>query len=86
MTNTPARPLLGIVLMISGISLLSTLDVLVKILTQDYSVAQTIFLRSLLALPFMLLLVPFEGGLKALKTKRPMLHASRGIGMIATAF
>lgn len=72
--------------MIAGISLLSGLDVFVKLLTQDYSVAQVIFLRSLLSLPIIVMLVPFEGGFKALKTKRPMLHASRGIVMIATAF
>lgn len=85
MTGTPHRPLLGIMLMIIGISLLSGLDVFVKTLTQDYTIAQTIFLRSLLALPVILMFVPFEGGLKALKTERPMLHVSRGVVMIATA-
>ena len=85
MTATPHRPLLGIMLMIIGISLLSGLDVFVKTLTQDYTIAQTIFLRSLLALPVILMFVPFEGGIRALRTQRPMLHASRGVVMIATA-
>lgn len=86
MTTQPAsRPLIGILFMIAGISLLATLDAIVKIVSQDYGVAQTIFLRSLLALPVLLLLVPFEGGFSALKTKRPMLHLSRGVVMVITA-
>lgn len=80
-----SRPLRGIILMIAGISLLATLDVLIKIVSQDYGVVQTIFLRSLLSLPVLLLLVPFEGGFKALKTQKPLMHASRGLVMAITA-
>ncbi|MBV6633105.1 MAG: DMT family transporter [Alphaproteobacteria bacterium] len=78
------RPVLGVVLMVAGISILASMDVLIKIISQSYSIPQVIFFRSLLSLPVLLLCLRFEGGWKALKTERPFLHVSRGFVMALT--
>jgi drug/metabolite transporter (DMT)-like permease len=79
------RPLLGILIMLIGISMLSGMDVLVKLLSTDYSVVQLLFFRSLFALPVIVAFAFWEGGAKALRTQRPMLHVSRGLFVLATA-
>ncbi len=56
----------------------SIIDVLVKFLSGDYPLYQVVFLRSLVALPVLLLiLVPLEGGYHVLRTRQPKLHLIR---------
>ena len=60
--------------MIGGIGAFSTMDALIKWLTSDYSVAQIVALRSWFGLPVLFLIVHFEGGTRALWTRRPIAH------------
>ncbi len=75
---TPARQaLIGIVFMTGAIALFSVMDVMVKLLSDDYGTMQIYFFRSLLALIPAWLLLHSEGGLAALKTKRLVFHVFR---------
>lgn len=77
-TATPARQaLIGIVSMTGAIALFSIMDVMVKLLSDDYSTVQIYFFRSLLALIPAWFLLRSEGGLEALKTKRLGFHIFR---------
>ena len=59
-------------------------DAFVKLLSEDYSLHQIIFVRSIIALSITLLIVvPFEGGFKSLKTKRVTFHIARGAAIVA---
>lgn len=69
--------MLGIALMLAGIAAFAVMDALVKWLTASYPVPLIVTLRSWFGLPLMFLLVQFEGGIKALKTKRPLAHFTR---------
>ena len=76
-TDSVDRPLAGIALMITGIASFAVMDAIVKWLTADYPVPQVIALRSWFGLPFLLWLAMREGGLPALRTRRPLLHVGR---------
>jgi len=80
------RPLRGIVLMVCGIGAFATMDAIVKWLTSDYSVAQIIALRSWFGLPVLFLIVRYEGGVKALRTRRPLAHFGRYILVLGLSF
>ncbi|MEM6902468.1 MAG: DMT family transporter [Pseudomonadota bacterium] len=84
-STTIHRPVLGVALMVAGISTLAAMDVLIKIMSQTYSIPQVVFFRSLLSLPVLLLCLRFEGGWGALKTKHPFVHVTRGFVMAVTA-
>ena len=71
------RPVLGIVLMLAGIAGFAVMDATIKWLTADYSVTQVVALRSWFGLPLLSLLALHGGGLKALKTSRPLVHVGR---------
>ena len=71
------RPLAGIALMITGIASFAVMDAIIKWLTAAYPVPQVIALRSWFGLPFLFWLAMREGGLPALRTRRPMVHAGR---------
>ena len=76
-TDSVDRPLAGIALMITGIASFAVMDAIVKWLTADYPVPQVIALRSWFGLPFLLWLAMREGGLPALRTRRPLVHSGR---------
>lgn len=84
-TTITHRPVQGVVLMVAGISILAGMDVLIKIISQNYSIPQVVFFRSLLSIPILLLCLRFEGGWSALKTQHPFMHVSRGFVMAITA-
>ena len=66
-----------------GVSNFSTQDSVIKFLSADYSLHQITLLRALIAIVFtMLVLVPFEGGLRALYTRRLTLHLLRGTAVV----
>ena len=59
-------------------------DSLVKLLSQDFPLHQIVFIRTVIAFTLILIfVVPLEGGLNKLKTKRPFLHVARGIAIVA---
>lgn len=72
--------------MLTGIGTFAVMDALIKWLTDGYPVAQIMTLRSWFGLPLLLLLVYFEGGVRALKTHRPVAHFGRYILVFAMSF
>ena len=80
------RPALGIALMLVGIAGFSVMDAIIKWLTADYSVAQIVALRSWFGLPLLCLFALHGGGLKSLKTSRPLVHVGRYLLVLALSF
>jgi len=71
------RPALGIVLMLAGVAGFAVMDAIIKWLTADYPVPQVVALRSWFGLPLLCMLALRGGGLKSLRTRRPMVHIGR---------
>ena len=76
-TDSADRPVLGIALMLTGIAGFAVMDAIIKWLTADYPVPQVVALRSWFGLPLLGILALHEGGLKSLKTRRPLVHIGR---------
>lgn len=70
---------LGIALMIAAGATFCVSSVFVKQLSGDYSAFQIVFIRSFFVITVALIIAARMGGLSALKTKHPGLHAARGI-------
>ena len=66
-----------------GMLCISINDLLVKQFSKNYPLHELIFIRSLIAILFTLLLVKSEGGLKILKTQQPIQHALRAIAIFS---
>ncbi len=83
-SSTPTVPVSasigrGIFLMLLAVAWFSCMTATVKHLTADYSVFQIIFFRSLVPLPFVLLLLVGRGGFRALQSHRPGLQILRNM-------
>ena len=63
--------------MLAGIFGFAVMDAIIKWLTADYPVPQLVALRSWFGLPILFLFAVYDGGLKALKTRRPQVHIGR---------
>lgn len=76
--TTPARQaLIGIVSMTGAIALFSIMDVMIKLLSDDYGTVQIYFFRSALALIPAWIVLRSEGGLAAMRTQRLGFHIFR---------
>ncbi len=64
-----------------GMLCISINDLFVKQFSKNYPLHELIFIRSLIAILFTLLLVKSEGGLKILKTQQPIQHAFRAVAI-----
>ncbi len=82
---TPQINLRGMLFMLLGISFLACMDSVVKaLLNLNVSVIQIIAIRGWMITSVLLLSLPFQGGLKAIATRRIKLHLLRtGIGFFA---
>jgi drug/metabolite transporter (DMT)-like permease len=61
----------------------SIIDVLVKFLSGEYPLYQVVLLRSVVAMPILLLIiVPLEGGYHVLRSRQPRLHLMRCTAVI----
>lgn len=69
----------GIAFLTVGISMFSIMDVLIKTLSATYPAHEIVFFRGLVALLPILLIVQYEGGLRLLRTRRPVAHVVRGL-------
>ncbi|TNE33283.1 MAG: DMT family transporter [Alphaproteobacteria bacterium] len=70
----------GILLMVVGICLLSTMDAVAKLLVEaNYSVIQILFIRGLVTMPFLLLWVLMRGGIARLRTRKIKAHIIRAL-------
>ena len=72
--------------MLVGIAGFSVMDAIIKWLTADYPVAQVVALRSWFGLPLLSLFALHQGGLKGLKTRRPLVHIGRYTLVLALSF
>lgn len=79
MTPEQQRPIAGVSLMAFAMFMAAGIDVSVKALASDYSTAQIVLLRSLFALPIVLLICQRQSGLKALATPRWGWQIYRGL-------
>ena len=64
-----------------GMLCISINDLFVKQFSKNYPLHEIIFIRSLIAILFTLLLVKSEGRLKILKTQQPIQHALRAVAI-----
>jgi drug/metabolite transporter (DMT)-like permease len=76
---TQNKVTLGIIMMIAAVALLTTMSALVKVIDTSYHPAQITFMRSIIAMAFILPFVIRAGGISILKTKRPGLHLMRSL-------
>lgn len=71
----------GMVCLTAGIAVFSIQDLIIKLLSGDYPLHQAMVIRSLTALPLLLVLVVLDGGVRSLASPRPGLMIGRGIIM-----
>jgi len=62
------------------------MDAIIKWLTADYPVPQVVALRSWFGLPLLCIFALRQGGLKNLKTRRPMVHVGRYLLVLVLSF
>lgn len=84
----PAAPhvqshVLGIVFGITAVTVMGFQDVLIKLLGNQVPVIEILFVRSVVALPLMAVIAWRTAGPRALRTKRPLANALRGLFMTA---
>ena len=68
----------GILCLIGAVVFLSVSDSIIKWLSPIYALHEIMLFRALFAMVVVLGIVQLEGGLKTLKTRRPILHFFRG--------
>jgi drug/metabolite transporter (DMT)-like permease len=68
----------GILCLIAAAVFLSVSDAIIKWLSPLYALHEIMLIRALFAMVVVLCIVQLEGGLKSLKTRRPILHFFRG--------
>jgi drug/metabolite transporter (DMT)-like permease len=72
--------------MLIGIAGFAVMDAIIKWLTADYPIPQVVALRSWFGLPLLCIFALRQGGLKNLKTRRPMVHVGRYLLVLALSF
>ncbi len=75
----PNNSLAGIALILVGMLLISINDMVIKRLSDGYPLHQLVFMRSVIGITISFVILRFEGGLRMLRTDRPVLHAVRGL-------
>jgi drug/metabolite transporter (DMT)-like permease len=78
-TDAQRRQLYGVAFMCVGVFVFTFQDLIIKGISSTYPAHQIVFIRSLLALPFTLLIAWFETGLHRLRTPRVGAHMLRGV-------
>lgn len=63
------RPIIGIMSLALGVIVFSGQDAIIKKLSGDYSVTQTVFVRCVVAIPLLFAMVHYEAGLSALRSR-----------------
>jgi drug/metabolite transporter (DMT)-like permease len=72
------EPLKGVLCLTAGIAIFSLQDLIIKHLSGEYPLHQAMVIRSLMALPLLLLLVAYDGGIGKLASHRPWILTVRG--------
>ncbi len=73
----------GILAICAGLAFLTLNDAIAKLLTERHDPVQILFLRNLIAVPMIAAAALVLHGPRALTTRRPGLHAVRGLTMLA---
>jgi len=68
----------GILCLVAAIALLTLSDSIIKWLSPDLALHQIMLIRGLFAMVLVCVFIRLEGGLKTLRTRRPVLHFIRG--------
>jgi S-adenosylmethionine uptake transporter len=68
----------GILCLVSAVVFLTASDSIIKWLSPTYALHEIMLFRSLFAMLLVFVIIQLEGGLKTLKTRRPLLHFFRG--------
>ena len=71
----------GISLLLLAMLIFSIQDIIVKLISSDYALLEIVIIRSIFALPFVLLILRFNGGMAKLRTESLHLHLLRGFVM-----
>lgn len=72
------KPVLAVVFVLVGVTCISVNDMVIKLMSTDLPLHQIVFVRSAIGIFFNLLILQAEGGMRALRTGQPGLHALRG--------
>lgn len=72
------EPVKGVLCLTAGIAIFSLQDLIIKLLSGEYPLHQAMVIRSLTALPLLLLLVAYDGGIGKLASARRWTLAIRG--------
>ena len=79
----PRSNIIGAVCAMAGAASFSINDALIKYLSGDYALHQIVFLRAVVALSLLVPLALVLGrGMRLLRTRRPAMHALRGMFMV----
>ncbi len=68
----------GVLFLVAGLAIYSLQDIIIKQLSDLYSVHQIVFVRSLISIPLLFIIIGLDPSPPKLKTSRPILHAIRG--------
>ncbi|MBC8158079.1 MAG: DMT family transporter [Rhodospirillales bacterium] len=88
MTSVPSNPAptiprktiaIGIALMVIAVGLFASMNMLVKVIGNEYHPFEAVFFRNTIAAVFVIPFIMFSGGLGTLKTKRPLGHGLRAL-------
>lgn len=82
----PSDLKLAILAICAGVALLVANDAGAKLLTDRYPPIQILFLRNLIAVPLIVGIIVAFAGASALRTRKPGLHALRGMLMVAAVW
>lgn len=75
-------PRLGILFICLGMMTITVNDAILKQFSDRYPLHEIVFVRAVVAILFSLAMLRFEGGLRALRTRRPGAHIARGLCMV----
>lgn len=80
-TVRQSSALRGIFLLLVAMLIFSIQDIIVKLISSDYALLEIVVIRSIFALPFVLLVLHFNGGMAMLRTESLHLHLLRGFSL-----
>lgn len=75
------EPVKAAAVLVLGIAIFSLQDLVIKLVSDAYPLSEALTIRSVTALPLLLLLVALDGGLAGLRSRRWRLHVVRGAVM-----
>ena len=76
----------AVLMAVTGFSLFSLNDAVIKLLAQNYSIPQTLFWTSVFVCLALLVYARMNNGRKMLQTPKPMWHMLRGVFMMLMIF